>query len=921
MTAVASHVDEWAGPGWKVTTEGDTVQIESDGALHTVSASTGSPLEVYRSFLGLGPAYLSFGDPSSPLKLKRIGRRRGRALKHRLGALSLFTVLDWGVQLDALIETGLADQRWITRERRDEIKGAKPTATITRQDRRALPEEAARAEALLDIDVDELVAGTNERIVTLELSTRRDFLDTIERQPLTDEQARAVLEYDNRVQVVAAAGSGKTSVMVARAAYAIDRGFTSPEGVLLLAFNRAAAKELQKRVDARFDAAGIPARGVRASTFHSLGLSAIGHATGEKPRVAPWMNSSGEEARKLSEIVDRLRDESTDFRYKWDLYRLIYSRTPIEGPDAGTPDGYDGQRKVTGYETLDRKVVKSFGEKMIADWLFLNGIEYEYERPYEHDTATATQSQYHPDFYYPAIDTWHEHWALDRDGEPPEDFDGYSRSMEWRIETHSLHGTDLIETTWHEIVNERLFGRLEAELTSRGIELDWDPNRIPEPRKAMSHDALERLMRTFMTHIKSNSLTRANLEQRLLGSKLLSGARTQLFLDLYWPIHESWNAELEAGRYVDFEDMLVKAAEHLLNGDIDLGYDLILADEFQDASQARVRLVQGLLNQPHRHLLAVGDDWQSINRFAGADISAMTDFDEWFGSSSQLDMTRTFRFPQDLADVSSRFVMRNPRQIRKKVRSASSTVPMGAQTVHIVYEEPSSETVGEILAGLSRMAAEAGNSRSVFILGRYRFDEQLVPERTPSNLDVRFSTVHGSKGLEADFVVVPNMDVGTYGFPSGVEDDPILQLAMTDPDGFPAAEERRLFYVALTRARIGVTLVTRGDRPSPFVVELVREFTENLPDGPLYPCKVCGQGTMVEREGQFGVFYGCSRFPACGATANTPDGEPRVKNDRRKSARPCVECGQGTMVKRTGRFGDFYGCSRYPTCDATEPVY
>ena len=128
---------------------------------------------------------------------------------------------------------------------------------------------------------------------------------------------------------------------------------------------------------------------------------------------------------------------------------------------------------MTGHQTLDAKVVKSFSEKMIADWLFLNGVKYSYEEPYAYPTATATRPQYHPDFYYPDIDVWHEHWALDKDGIPPPDFTGYASGMRWKRDTHRAHGTDLIETTWHEIVHESGFVRLRVELQSRGVELDW----------------------------------------------------------------------------------------------------------------------------------------------------------------------------------------------------------------------------------------------------------------------------------------------------------------------------------------------------------------------------------------------------------------------------------------------------------------
>jgi DNA helicase IV len=125
---------------------------------------------------------------------------------------------------------------------------------------------------------------------------------------------------------------------------------------------------------------------------------------------------------------------------------------------------------------------------------------------------------------------------------------------------------------------------------------------------------------------------RDKLERRLVTELPgLAGYRTRLFLDMFWQIHEAWQRRLADEGSVDFEDLLVQAADHLETGRADSSYELIMVDEFQDASRARARLVRSLLSKSGRHLLAVGDDWQAINRFAGADLSVMTDFSNWFG--------------------------------------------------------------------------------------------------------------------------------------------------------------------------------------------------------------------------------------------------------------------------------------------------
>ena len=906
---------EWAGPGWKFTADSEGIRLETAGGDTSIPSIDVSTVVVSRSLFGLGRARLRIPAQGLRVPLPRLSRRSEQEIRTLLLELELLSTLRWKAELDSLIHIASTEQRWITRDQRSELNERRPPVLRPRRDhRRAFPGLTAQVEEANTIDVDAAAARLNAVTLPQEKATKSQFLGSIEKSPLTGEQIDAVLRYDNRVQVVAAAGSGKTSVMVARAAYAVDKGLTSPDRVLLLAFHRSAATELQERIDQRFESADLDASGVQASTFHSLGLRTIGAARGKKPKLAPWI-ANDKDREKVASIVDGLRDSSTEYRYLWDLYRLIYARAPISSPTDGNPDGWDADKRINGFETLNGEIVRSFGEKMIADWLFVNGVNYEYERAYEHPTATASYSQYHPDFYYPDIDAWHEHWAIGPDGKPPAEFQGYEDGMRWKRRTHASNGSDLIETTWHEIVNERSFERLRVELEQRGLELDWNPDKVPTTAKVATHDDMFRLMRTFMAHVKSNSYTRQHLIGHLKADQSrLNGERTRMFLDLYWPIHDDWNAALTDGGYVDFEDMLVQAADHLERNEVDLGYDLILVDEFQDTSRARIRLVAGLANKPHRHVLAVGDDWQSINRFAGADISAMTEFGEWFGEYDQLQLTRTFRFEQDLADVSSTFIQVNPRQIRKTVAAQRSPNHTDG-AVELRYAQSGSQDLSEHINEVVKSAGE----ESVFILGRYGFDRDLVPSAVLGLPNVTFSTIHSSKGLEADHVIVPNLTVGTYGFPSEIADDPVLDLAMIRPDPFPHAEERRLLYVAMTRARKRVTLIANGMRPSPFIVELVDKGLVVAPDGQaIHVCQACSQGSMVPRTGPSGTFYGCSRFPACASTAQTVDGRsnpPRPTQDR--GSRRCERCAS-PLEQRTGKFGAFYGCTTYPKCGYTE---
>lgn len=870
---------EWSGRDWSARVDGRTLIVESRGEVACVHADNAGTLRAHRKWFGWQLRY-------DGTRVARMRGLRGRDARTMALAPVVWAAVDWQQAVDQAISSHMAQQRWMPCETTDELLAMRPrldAASLVRRARarRELTQSELTAVSLVGRDVAADVELANRAIGDAEWVAHRRFFDSIERSPLTEEQGRAVIVFDNRVQLIAAAGSGKTSVMVARAAYAVSRGFIEPERILLLAFNRAAADELGQRVRERFAAAGITSVGVKASTFHSFGLEVIGKATGRKPRLAPWLEGGGD-LRMVHEIVDQLRDSSKEFRYKWDLYRLLFADL-APTPSGGDPDGYDAASSRTGIRTFKGDLVKSHGERLVANWLYLNGVEYQYEAPYEHDVATSERSQYRPDFYYPEVQVWHEHWALDRDGNAPPEFSDYLDGMAWKRAVHRQHGTSLIETTWADVVYGDGLQKLQTELESRGLTLDWNPDRPVSSGKGVKHEDLERLVRTFMTHIKSGSLGPDGLHERLRGSfRWLSGLRSALFLDIYWPVHEEWNRRLRAAGEVDFEDMLLEAANHLESGAYDAPYDLILVDEFQDASVARARMIRGLLRKPQKYLLAVGDDWQSINRFAGADLSVLSRFEEWFGRGPTMQLTRTFRCTQVIADVASKFVMKNTEQFRKEVRGVRS---VSSVPVRLVRANNASSALASALRHLDesedqRIAkGEPRQVRSVFVLGRYWFDRDAMPSGGWHHLDVRFMTAHAAKGLEADAVIVPRLVAGTYGFPSQIADDPILELAAATSQSFPFAEERRLFYVALTRARSQVILITEAGRESRFATELLADRVVEVVrlDGSVEVVQVCPEcllGTLVRRTGRYGVFMGCSTFPTCRHTQSVLATEP-----------------------------------------------
>lgn len=712
----------------------------------------------------------------------------------------------------------------------------------------------------------------NKRHLARELVESRPFFDTVEKSPLTQEQAEAVINFDSRVLLVASAGSGKTSTMVAKAGYALSKGYFAPDRILLLAFNNDAASELRARIHSRLSPLGLPAEQVAAKTFHAFGLDVIGKSTGKRPSLAPWVES-GRDHEALLEMVDDLKAVDPVFRVQWDLFRLVFGQDlPTFGREASNPEAWDKAASRDGFWTLNSEVVRSRGELVIANWLFYNGVRYIYEGPYKVDTADAEHRQYRPDFYLPDADAYLEHWALDANGEPPAEFVGYKEGMAWKKRLHAEHGTRLLETTMAQLWSGHAFAYLERELTDLGVQLDPNPDREAPGRQPIESPRLARTIRSFLTHAKSNRLTTDDLHRRL--EKGVAGQfryRHEMFLGLFEKLWTRWEERLQAEKVIDFEDMLNSAADCVEAGRWASPYELVMVDEFQDASQARARLVAGLVSKPGRCLFAVGDDWQSINRFAGADLTVMTDFERRFGKTTTLKLETTFRCPQSLCDISSGFVQKNPKQLRKTVRSPSANVEEPLRIVSVPDEAETRSAVEAVLASIAGEHAEGGRRTSVFVLGRYRRDEAYVPLVHDSRVDVEFATVHSSKGLEADHVIIPRVTAETLGFPSRVIDDPVLQLAMPGDDSFEFAEERRLFYVAITRARQTVTLVTVARKESVFVSELVRDYGLKVKDvhgeeSRAEVCPGCGSGFLVPRRGPYGSFLGCSNYPRCKQT-------------------------------------------------------
>lgn len=766
-------------------------------------------------------------------------------------------------------EEWITTQAWIGKRALRARKVANPPPEVTASLRDRMPPGTF---GIPDKDLlAEQARRHNKAFEERQLEEKRSFFERVESNPLTDEQARAVICMDDEVLVVAAAGSGKSSTIVAKAGYAIEEGLCEPEEILLLAFNNAAAKELRERIAKRLGHLEGSER-IKAMTFHGFGLEVIGQGTGKMPTTAPWLGHTGEDEAYIGHLVDELCECDKEFAMRYAMFRLVYFKDVGSWDVLNDPEDWDPDEKRRGFRTLDGEIVRSESERILADLLFLHGVNYIYEEPYPVDTRTEHKKQYRPDFYYPDIDVWHEHWALNAKGEPPKAFEGYLESIEWKCKLHHDHGTTLFETTTHGVrTNEAQLAVLDM-LRKHGMDPVFDPNRKITGREPVSPQAVSRLLRVFQQHMKSSQRRLDEIRAVAANHPDMMLPRVNLFLSIYEQVAALWEERLVEGGVVDFEDMLNLSAEIIETRRYRCKFKMILADEFQDTSRARMRLIRAVVKDSGAQLTAVGDDWQSIYRFAGSDIAIMGHFQQAYPYASIRHLSETFRCPQDLCDLTSKFVAKNPMQIAKVVRTHNLRPGPSLRVVALPDVGSIEGRVKQQLDNLYRKLDAQGERVSVLLLGRYRRDR---PEEYGAWkiglkpwIDLHFLTVHRAKGLEADIVLVLNVVDGNLGFPSRVEDDPIIQLAMPEPEAFAFGEERRLFYVALTRARRSVVIYTTQTNPSPFIAELQKDFGVEIAkvDGvPQEQCSICERGFKVDRVNRatLEVFQSCSRFPRC----------------------------------------------------------
>ena len=678
----------------------------------------------------------------------------------------------------------------------------------------------------------------NKQFVNKEIMRHSNLFDNILGHSLDDEQRKAIVSDDDRCLIVAGAGAGKTLTMVGKVAYLYHVKHILPEEILLISFTNKAAQEMQERLSKQLNIQ-IP-----SYTFHKLGKDIITQNTPDVLNVADTNILS----KTIRDYYTQTQDHNDTSSENLLHFLSYYLYVPITKDENVSIDNIENAEKASDLETLRSKVsligerMKSQEEVMIANFLYLNGIEYEYERPYPKRLSFS----YKPDFYLPDYNIYLEHFGVTRKMTcpwlSPIAAQKYVADINKKRKLHKQHETKLIETYSYYQSEGILLTKLRDELLKNGVKIK--PRNPQEIVKKISERGdrrlieFERMMSSFITLFKSQGYGEQDLSYFSAEHSGRANSyfieRNRLFIAIAKDIFKKYQKELQKSNLIDFSDMIWNATSIVKNDITALPYKYIIIDEYQDIGKDRYTLIKEILEKTGAKLVCIGDDWQSIYRFAGSEISLFTSFKDYWGPSAVFKLTKTYRNAQELIDICNNFIVKNPIQIPKQLISDKHLeTPIKLVGYTDTLPKQSQRTLTRILDEIAQNFSDS----SVLLLGRHKNDINFLQEsnvfsicpntlkivyKKHPNLKITFLTVHKAKGLEADNVVLINCKNAYLGFPNKITDDPIMRFLLSKPEFTPYAEERRLMYVALTRTKNYVYLMVPRENPSEFVSELIQ---------------------------------------------------------------------------------------------------
>jgi len=775
------------------------------------------------------------------------------------------------------------------------------------------------------------------------------------RYPLDDEQRLAVIKDEKHNLVIAGAGSGKTSVISSRIAYLIRRkDKIDKKKILALAFTRVAADEMRERLKKNY---GIE---IEISTFHALGRSIIEEELGHKPKLVFEGNE-----KEIYKLIENLFNEVLkEEKYQRILieYLAYHSEQEAKEESFENKEEYYKYMRNKNYSTLNDISVKSISERDIGNFLFLHEIKFEYEPLVEwvDEDDDEDDREYHPDFFLPDYNVYIEHWGLNEEKKVPSWFtittEEYLELRNWKLDQFEKYDKILIETWDYERLNEDLISNLKENLKKVVPKIEFIPlSYIELVEKTQEfkekRNEVMNLVGNFIKISKCNFFTPNDIAERIKSKKYKK--KQKLFGELALEVYNRYQNYLNTENRIDFNDMINLAVD-LTKKDPKKyinKYDHVLVDEFQDISYQRLELIKCFVNEnSNTKLFCVGDDWQSIYQFTGSDVRFFVNFKEYFPNPEITYLNSNYRSSKTIVGMSNDLIANNKNQISKETRSIQG---VGMRPMFIDFTSNFNYKIEfqyENIYNLIQLLLDDGvNPYEIMVLSRFNIylrgleiycGARGVPTESEHG-GVRFYSAHKSKGSESKHVILTDMTSGLYGFPCEIQDSSVMELAKRfESDGF-IDEERRLFYVALTRSKKFLYIYSREDNNSLFLNEIYpylmrlrldsnKRWDEGLSDYmksfikgilPTTPisCPRC-ESFLVKRSGNKGNFLGCSRYPRCKYTKELEVLSERYEDKKFLSInslpRKCEKCGKPLAIRK-GPYGGFLGCTGYPNCKYT----
>ena len=654
----------------------------------------------------------------------------------------------------------------------------------------------------------------------------KNLFDTIEENPLTEKQRESCIIMEENNLVLAGAGTGKTSVMIGRVQYLIKEKNINPDKILMLTFSRAGALEMQERIEKKLGKK--VACQIKIKTFHSLAkeISNIDKDPIDSEKLARPL---------IFNKLEENREESLEY-----IKNQIYE----EKENGDNKEQYFRYNEGNEIKTYKNEIVKSQSERRIANWLLQMGINYIYEEKFKDDKENIN---YSPDFYLPDYNIYIEFFGVGQNNKTREDINSerYIKDMEWKKAFHEKKQSKFIALHYYQIQDGSLFDYLRKKLNQYGVETNkqsvdkiWDVITKSYVYKDLVNIFEQSIGLVKIALYKNNT---QNINEQLLQ---LSG------LELFANIYDDYQKNLEKRNLIDFNDMLIYGVESLKNDNYIPDYEHILVDEFQDTSDFQADFLKLLRDRGQKStLFCVGDDWQAIYRFQGGNVKLITEFKNYFGNSSTVALDKTFRFNSNILNVANKFIMENPNQAQKIINAHNDNDELSV--ILLSCEGFLSNYIKKVIATIK----ENDKNGKILILARLNGTLSEIKDSLKNKKynNIKLSSIHGSKGLESDYVIFVGANI-----PHKKKGHELIDTFLPDEcRGISFADERRLFYVALTRAKKKIYIISMNNNPSEFIKELDNESYEPFIDKSKYEkvitkkCRTCG-GTQTLKPAKAG---------------------------------------------------------------------